>query len=73
MYSLFIRPPAGAETNITHRVIRGGLGVVKHRIESSDFVAGNFSYDSIRIGLINDDGAFSVGGEYFPSGGGLQG
>ena len=70
MYSLFIRPPAGAETNITHRVIRGGLGVVKHRIESSDFVAGNFSYDSMRIGLINDDGAFSVGGEYFPSGGG---
>ena len=70
MYSLSILPPVGGEVDITHRVIRGGLGNVKQRIESSDFVAGNFSYDSMRIQLINDDGAFSVGGEYFPGGGG---
>lgn len=71
MYSLKIVPPNSTEEiDVTHRVIRGGLGTVKQKIESSDFVVGRFSYDSMKIKLFNEDGEFSIGGRFFPVGGG---
>ena len=70
MYRLTLTPPGGRELDITDRLIAGGLGQVKQRIESSDYVVGSFVYDSMRISLVNSDGRFSEGGEHFPHGGG---